>query len=205
MMGKLGWMTMTVLATAIALYAIAAIVVPGFGPPFLAERRAEVAWAVYAHLAGSLWALAVGPWQLNKRVRESSFGRHRWLGRSYVLGVVIGGAGALALAPLAQTGAVARVGFGVLGVLWLAFTLLAWRRILGGDQEAHRRWMLRSYALTLAAVMLRIYLPLSGLAGVAFEDAYPAIAWLCWAPNLVVAELLFVRRELAPVPGDIPG
>lgn len=55
--------------------------------------------------------------------------------------------------------------------------------------------MIRSYALTLAAVTLRIYLPLSQLAGVPFGDAYQVISWLCWVPNLVVAEWVVLRRR----------
>jgi hypothetical protein len=41
-----------------------------------------------------------------------------------------------------------------------------------------------------AAVMLRIYIPLSQIAGLDYAEAYPAIAWLCWVPNLLVAQLL---------------
>ena len=48
--------------------------------------------------------------------------------------------------------------------------------------------MVRSYALTLAAVTLRIYLPASQVAGVSFTIAYPVIAWLCWVPNLLLAQ-----------------
>jgi hypothetical protein len=48
--------------------------------------------------------------------------------------------------------------------------------------------------LTLAAVALRIYLPLSVVMGWSFDAAYPAIAWLCWVPNLVLAEL-YLRRD----------
>ena len=188
------WVAMAMLALLVALYALMALAMPGFGPPFLAERRAEMPWAVYAHLGGSLWALATGPWQLNERLRERALRRHRWLGRSYVLGVVIGGVGALGLVPHAQTGATARVGFGVLGVLWLAFTLLAFLHIRRRDPAAHRRWMVRSYALTLAAVTLRIYLPLAFAMGVSFEAAYPVIAWVSWVPNLVLVELWLARR-----------
>lgn len=186
------WATMTVLAVLVALYGLTALVLPGFGPPFLAERRAETPWAVYAHLGGGLWALAAGPWQLNRRLRNAALRFHRWLGRSYVLGVIVGAVGALALAPRAQTGGVARAGFGLLGALWLTFTVLAFLSIRRRDQAAHRRWMLRSFALTLAAVTLRIYLPLSAAAGLSFEAAYPVIAWLCWVPNLMLAEL-FLR------------
>ena len=60
--------------------------------------------------------------------------------------------------------------------------------------------MTRSFALTYAAVMLRIYLPISMIAGFAFDQVYPAIAWLCWLPNLVVAQLLIVRSDARPSP-----
>jgi hypothetical protein len=55
--------------------------------------------------------------------------------------------------------------------------------------------MIRNFALTFAAVTLRIYLPASMAAGMEFEMAYRAIAWLCWVPNLVIAELLFNKRR----------
>ena len=52
--------------------------------------------------------------------------------------------------------------------------------------------MIRSYALTLAAVTLRIYIPIGQLAGFAYEPAYQTIAWLCWVPNLVIAEWVII-------------
>jgi hypothetical protein len=76
---------------------------------------------------------------------------------------------------------------------------VAWQRARAGDYVSHRAWMIRSYALCLAAVTLRLYLPLFGLAGLPFEVAYPAIAWLCWVPNLVVAEWLVIPARIAPL------
>ncbi len=90
---------------------------------------------------------------------------------------------------------VARLGFGSLGILWLGFTAAAFVKVRQGDRAAHRRWMIRSYALTLAAVALRLYLPASFMAQIPFEKAYPAIAWLCWVPNIIVAELFVLRRR----------
>ncbi|MNL75568.1 hypothetical protein D3C87_2013940 [compost metagenome] len=67
-----------------------------------------------------------------------------------------------------------------------------------GDRVAHRRWMIRSIALTLAAVTLRIQIPVSMMLDIPFDTAYPVIAWLCWVPNLVVAEMIvrWPRRPL---------
>ena len=46
-----------------------------------------------------------------------------------------------------------------------------------------------------AAVTLRLYLPLGFLSGLRFENFYPAVAWLCWVPNLVVAEWTTLRTR----------
>ncbi len=191
------WVTMTVLALAIAAYALALLLIPGLGPPFIAQRRVLMPVALGAHLVGGLTALAVGPWQMNSRLRAVALGRHRWMGRVYVIAVLVGGLGALGLAPISEGGFVAHVGFGMLAVVWLTATLQAYRRIRAGDQAGHREWMIRSFALTLAAVMLRLYLPLSGIVGIPFADAYQAVAWACWVPNLIVAEWLVLRRSRA--------
>lgn len=56
--------------------------------------------------------------------------------------------------------------------------------------------MVRNYALTYAAVSLRILLPLlPALLDLDFETSYQAIAWLCWAPNLVFAEWVLLRNR----------
>ena len=93
----------------------------------------------------------------------------------------------------------ARLGFGVLALLWLYTGYRAYRAIRARDIAAHRRWMVRNFALTFAAVMLRLYLPSAMASGMAFELAYPVIAWLCWVPNLVVAEWIIRRTARRPV------
>ena len=199
-MRRLGWGLMTALALIIAAYAIALLFVPVMRAPFLRERFAIIPLAAYLHLAGSGIALAIGPFQLNARLRNRFLPVHRWMGRTYVICVLLGGVGALALATMSQAGLATHVGFGLLAVLWLFATGTAYRRIRAGDQVSHRRWMIRSYALTFAAVTLRIYLPLSQVAGIPFDAAYQTIAWLCWVPNLVVAEWLILRvRADAPM------
>lgn len=62
--------------------------------------------------------------------------------------------------------------------------------------------MVRNFALTFAAVTLRLWLPASVVSGVPFELAYAIVAWLCWVPNLAVAEWMLDRG--AP-PAAVPG
>jgi hypothetical protein len=79
-------------------------------------------------------------------------------------------------------------GFLSLARLWLWTTCCAGLAILSGDISAHRSWMIRSFALPLAGVTLRLYLPLALLGPLEFSVTYAGIAWLCWLPNLILAE-----------------
>ena len=58
--------------------------------------------------------------------------------------------------------------------------------------------MLRSWAMTAAAITLRLMLPFSGVVlGLGFDTAYPVIAWLSWLTNLALVEI-HIRRTRAP-------
>jgi len=151
--------------------------------------------AVYAHVFGSVVALAAGPFQFSSRLRTRRLALHRLLGRLYLgVGVLVGGVAGLFMAFHAFGGMPARLGFAGLALAWLYTGAQAYRAIRAHEVAAHRRWMVRNFALTFAAVMLRLYLPAAVVSGIAFEAAYPVIAWLCWVPNLVFAELVFNRR-----------
>ena len=149
------------------------------------------------HAVAASTALIVGVIQLSSGVRQRWPGLHRASGWLYILGCVVGGASALVLSAGMSTGAVAASGFGALGTLWIYATLQGVRTALARDFSRHRAWMIRSYALTFAAVTLRLYLPMSQLFGIDFALAYSCIAWLAWIPNIVIAEV-YVRRGARP-------
>lgn len=151
--------------------------------------------ALQVHIVASSVALLLVPWQLWPAVRAKAPRLHRGIGRAYVVAAVLGG-GSGAIAAVGTThGPVAAGGLGVLGVVWVATTVAAFRAAMRGDFATHRRWAIRSFALAFAAVTLRLYLPVSGLLGLSFDAAYPAIAWLCWVPNLLVTRLAQPARQ----------
>jgi uncharacterized membrane protein len=195
---RFGWWTMALLSWSISLYAIAVLFVPGFGAPIVSRMRTDTPLAFWAHLGGSWLALAAGPLQLNGRVRSRALGFHRWLGRAYVIAVLVGGTGGLVLAPFSSEGIVTHLGFGGLAVVWLFCTIRGYLSIRRGDDVAHRAWMIRSFALTLAAVTLRIILPLELASGVPFPTAYKIVSWACWVPNVIVAEWIVQRGAARP-------
>ncbi len=99
-----------------------------------------------------------------------------------------------------STGPIAAAGFSALAVIWIFCTANAWRWARAKDFARHQRWMTRSYALTFAAVTLRLYLPAAIIAHLDIVVAYRAIAWLCWVPNLALAELWLRRRAVRTTP-----
>jgi uncharacterized membrane protein len=144
---------------------------------------------VNLHVFAAAVALLLGPFQFSARLRRARINLHRWMGRVYLsVGVLIGGVSGLYISQFAFGGPVAKLGFATLAVCWLYTGLCAFLAIRRGAVDEHRKWMVRNFSLTFAAVMLRLYLPASIFAGADFSVAYPIIAWLCWAPNLVFAE-----------------
>lgn len=190
------WSIMTLLALAIAGYAIGMVATADLRPPYMRTLIAERPFSAILHFLAGGVALAVGAFQFNSAVRARVVAVHRWTGRVYVCAVLASGLAGLSLAVQSNAGLVAQSGFGLLALAWLYTTSRAWQHIRHGEVAAHRDWMTRSYALTLAAVTLRVYLPGSQMAGFSMAVAYPAIAWLCWVPNLMVAEMM-IRGRLA--------
>ena len=201
---RVGWAIMTVLAVGVGGYAVA-LVASGFRlvPGEIAANGFPTPLGLRVHIVASGLALLVGPFQFAQVLRRRSPRVHRWLGRTYLLACAVGGISGGAIAMFSSSGPVAGAGFLGLAIGWLATGILGYRAIRSGDVGRHRRWMTRSFALTYAAVMLRIYLPVAMIAGLEFDQVYPAIAWLCWLPNLVVAQLVIGWSDARRAPSEV--
>jgi len=145
---------------------------------------------VVSHGVASVLALISGPWQFLEVFRGKFRRLHRGLGYFYLTGVCVGGVTGLPMAITAEGGPLSRVGFTIVAVAWLATSLLALECARRGDFPAHRRWMIRSYALTFGAVLLRLDLCFLRLLGYDFNAIYPYMSWLSWSVSLTVAELI---------------
>jgi len=171
--------------------------VPGMqAPDGITGNAFSVPW-LPVHAAAAATALLVAPLQFSSQLRARRPWFHRLLGRAYVTCCLIGGATGLALAVGSTAGPVATAGFGSLALVWFSATARAWRLAMRRNFVVHREWMIRSFALTFAAVTLRVYLPIAQLLPVDFADAYRAISFLCWVPNLVVAEAYLRHKRFA--------
>lgn len=187
---RIAWALTALLCVGVVVYASRYVLHPPASPKEALNNPLGVPWLA-VHVGGGLIALLLGSLQFLPKLRLG--GAHRWIGRTYVLACLVGGAAGLILAPGSWAGPIATAGFGALAVSWLATSLLGWRAARQGRFADHRQWMIRSWALTLAAVTLRIYLPLVMALHLPFPPWYRAISFLCWVPNLVVAEI-YLRK-----------
>ena len=152
---------------------------------------------LYTHIICGVLALIIGPFTLFSKFREKNIKLHRTMGRIYMIGILFGGISGLYLAFHATGGVLSQLGFGLLSIFWLITASQALANIKQKKIDTHEKWMIRNYSLTFAAVTLRIWLALfTGLFGFHhFEISYAIIAWLCWVPNLIVAEWLIKRKH----------
>ncbi|TWU12987.1 hypothetical protein CA54_18130 [Symmachiella macrocystis] len=186
----LGWSIMTLLALLVAITSFRYF---SLNPDTYFEQNRAVyvdhPISLLSHIGGGVVAIVIGPFQFWKRFRNRHLQLHRFLGGVYLAATVgFGAIGGLFLAPHSYGGLSTHFGFGMLAALWLLTGTLAFWSILHGRVSQHREWMIRSYALTFAAVTLRLWIPVLVILGFEFEEVYQTVAWIAWVPNLIATE-----------------
>ena len=199
-LAKPGWVIMTLLSLMTIAFVARYLT---FNPDTYFPEQREVymrrEFVLGVHVVCGILALAIGPFQFVGAIRRRFVRVHRSLGAVYIASCTGLGLSGLVLATTSYPSWVTSLGFGLLGLSMLLTTWTALRMVLAGRYGDHRRWMIRSFSLILAAVSLRIMTPLygllsgAGLVSFSFATAYTWISWLCWVPNLLIA-VWFTRR-----------
>jgi uncharacterized membrane protein len=192
---------MTLLAMGVAVqslryYAVPAHIWLGVDPGIrgVIER---VPLQALTHMLVAPIALFVGPFQFFGSIRTRRPRLHRTLGKIYVAACAVAGLGALATTPYASGGPIAGLGFATLAFLWLSTTLGAWRAAVARKFELHRLLMRFSYAMTFAAVTLRLQIPFFLMNGFhSYSEASVWLAYTSWIPNVIVVALYSMWEAL---------
>jgi uncharacterized membrane protein len=203
MFKNLVFWTIVVLSLAISLVSYRFVAI-GLDAAFesMQDHITERPIALLLHVSFAPIALALSPFQMIIGLRARRPALHRWMGRITASAIVISALAGLVLAAGAFVDRpVAGLGFGLLSIFWITATLFAVYFAMIRDIDRHRRWMVRSFTLTLAALTLRLQLPLiMGFGEIDYAAASQVVAWLCWVPNLIIAEYLLsdrTRRRIA--------
>lgn len=199
--GHVGWSLIAISALAIGLYAVPPYA--SFDPllsriPLNELFTSHMLWLAF-HAIPSGLALIIGPFQFLAAMRNRWPKAHRLSGKIYLCCVLLGSVAAISSTIMSTAGFAAQVGFSLLIVGWLYSAYHAYRAARQRRFADHRIWMTRNYALTFAAVLLRVFL----LAGIGFKQLVPSIPFdqiytsSVWGSILVsslVAEWFIVTR-----------
>ncbi len=207
------WALMAFLAIGVTIAALAPYVT--FNPANFNNATARYATestlryvGLFVHIFSGGLALILSPFQFLSRLRSRKPTLHRWMGRIYLISILLGGLSAFIIAPGMISGLVGEVGLMSLAVLWLWTGWNAYSSIRKGDVKSHREWMIRSFALTFAAATLRLWLgtliatqlpflqtKYAGDFDALFVEVYRVVMWLSWVPNIIVAEMIIQCRR----------
>lgn len=152
--------------------------------------------AFFIHVFSSIFVLLAGYTQFSPRLRNYSPELHRWLGWLYIIVTLLfAGPSGFIIGIYANGGMSSRIAFCLLAFLWMLFTAIALFKIIKKQVSSHRAWMIRSFALALSAITLRAwkYL-LVALFHPKPMDVYQVVAWLGWTLNLLIAEIIILKK-----------
>ncbi|KAH8594124.1 hypothetical protein B0O99DRAFT_626003 [Bisporella sp. PMI_857] len=169
------------------LYALNFLVGMPPGDPIV-KKRLTTTVSGLAHVIGGMTAMVLGPFQLLGTLRESKPKIHIWLGRIYAAAVVAGGLGGFQVSIGALAYPLGNAFFSLLATVWLITIAFGMLSIWNGDVAEHKKWMMRNFSLTYAAVTLRFQLPLMIICGMDSKLALSINGLSSWVPNLIFVE-----------------
>lgn len=156
----------------------------------------EYLWFFYTHVYTSIFVLLAGFFAiLRKNFGIGNF--HRSFGKIYIFLVLIFSApSGIYMGWFANGGIFSKLFFILLGILWWISTFKAYQLVREKNFDLHKKWMWRSFALTISAITLRIW---KVVIVYFFQpnpmDVYQIVAWLGWIPNILLIELL-IRKKI---------
>jgi hypothetical protein len=181
--------TGSILCMGVASYALY-LPFTGMGGPIHSRLFALPKIFLYLHIVAGAIALLLVPLQFYLLNHSKSW--HKFVGKLYTLFVACSCVGGYYMAWDAYGGVSSTVALTTLATLWWFVTLKAVLHALNGNLQKHKRWIIRSVALTTSAITLRLI----SSSVYPFFDLYTAqqiIYWSCWPINLFLAEIYLWR------------
>jgi hypothetical protein len=109
----------------------------------------------FAHIAIATPLLVIAPVQFIAALRRDRPEVHRWLGRAFLSSSIFAGLLAIWLGATIQYEG-SRIPLAMFGAVWIAFSAAAWACARKRDFANHRRFVIRSFAIGLAFIWVRV-------------------------------------------------
>ncbi|MBC7488247.1 MAG: DUF2306 domain-containing protein [Cytophagaceae bacterium] len=162
-------------------------------------------YAFYIHISTSLIVLFTGIFQFVNYLLVHYPRLHRVFGKTYLVTVLfLSAPSGLIMSFYANGGLWSKISFVCVSLLWWLFSFIAYQKIKKRKIEQHINFMIRSYALTLSAISLRLYVVfLPHIFHLHSHEMYTLVAWLSWVPNLLIAEWIIRSQFFQRVEGNV--
>lgn len=155
--------------------------------PYWPVRR----WMI-VHISASMIAILVGPFQFWSFFRQKYLNLHRWLGRIYLIGILVGTLCAIPV--VAYVSFPINWGWGIatatLTLSWFLTTAMAYRVVRLGRIQQHREWMIRSYVITVSVLLFRLIMEIPLFSEAVNIGLKTGVSFLSWTVPLMFTELI---------------
>jgi hypothetical protein len=156
-------------------------------------------WWLVGHLAGGSLALLLGPFQFSTWLRTRYVKVHRWMGRLYLIGVLVGSVSAVYMALRVTELKAFGAALLFLMVAWMVTSGMAYISALRRQFGTHKEWAIRSYVVTFAFVVFRLMTDLNVYGSMGGQTQLVMLVWIAWAVPLLLTEMVLQwRRSVGP-------
>ncbi len=199
-MKKALWIITVILALLVGFIPISYLS-NGINEGYLSLKSPEVVqsklWRffLYVHIVSGGIAILIGWIQFNRNLLKNRPHWHRTIGKLYILSALPCSVSGFYIGVYATGGWLAALGFIIVSCIYFYTTLKGFLHIRNRQLIPHQNYMTYSYATCLAAVSLRVFVPLSSLITDDYILSYTLIAWLAWIPNLFIAYWVNKSRQ----------
>lgn len=155
--------------------------------------------AFYTHVFSSIFILSAGFTQFSSYVLKHYRKLHKLAGKIYAYNILfINFPAGMVMAIYANGLFPSKIAFIILDCLWFWFTYKAIVAVKQKDIVTHKKFMIRSYALTFSAITLRVWkIVLSHSFNIEPLTLYMIDAWIGFIPNLLLAEWLIRKKKIS--------
>jgi hypothetical protein len=153
-------------------------------------------FSFYTHIFAGMFCIIAALTQFSTYILKKRKAIHIWMGKIYVLVVlIIGAPTGLYMSFFAKGSFWERMLFLFMAIYWFFGTAKGLQTIKVKNVLAHKNWMIRSYSMAMTAVTFRIYHILFDYYGVDHLYNYEISLWISVLGNMLVAEYYIFRRS----------
>ena len=153
-------------------------------------------FSFYIHIFAGMFCITAALTQFSSYILKKRKRVHIWMGKIYVLVVLLLGAPTgLYMSFFAKGSFWERILFMFMAMYWFYSTSKGLQTIKAKNVLAHKNWMIRSYSMAMTAVTFRIYHILFYYLGIDHLHNYEISLWISVLGNMLLAEYFIFKKS----------